>query len=75
MPYSPFPPMSQQQVILNRVGPIAYQVMSASDQMKSRIPSSHFKKLVSPTMMKKNASMPKHLGQTPPIMSGKGGLP
>lgn len=67
-----FPTLSAPQVFAIRMGTPAYQMIHPyNKEMKSGLPSSHYKSLVQPTMSKHNKSMASHLGMNATQIGGK----
>ena len=59
-----YAPFSKDQMSAVMMGTIGYnQVHPYNKVMSGHLSDAHYKSLVQPTMCKKNASMPKHLGQ------------
>lgn len=68
-----FPHLTEAQVFMRRVGSPAYQMIHPfnRESMSVATPST-YKAVVQPSMRKKNASMPHHLGMLP-LYRGKNG--
>ena len=62
--YDPIPKMTKEQMLANRIGTPAYQMVFAGHQPKTNIPKSHFASLVKPSH-RVYKSMPAHLGMLP----------
>ena len=68
-----FPELSERQVFMLRVGTPAYQMLHPFNKDSLTVAKKDtYKAVVQPSMRKKNASMPHHLGMLP-LYRGKNG--
>lgn len=71
MPLNVFPQMTATELKQDLIGTPAFQLISAGNQPKSLVPNSAYAAMVKPAMRPTPATMPKKLGQVPPIQAAK----
>jgi hypothetical protein len=71
MPMNVFPPMTATELKQDLIGTPAFLLLSAGNQPQSLVPKSAYAAMVKPAMRPTPATMPKKLGQVPPIQAAK----